>query len=260
MINSNKQKPVVLVIAGHDPSGGAGIQADIESIANAGCHPVTIITSLTSQNTCKVTDVLPQKPEHVQAQIQLLREDMDIVTCKIGLIGNLELLDVIIQELSVMNIPTVLDPVLGSTTGTIFTDTDICKKMLASLLPLTTLITPNSVEAKTLAGSDDLAIAAAKLLDHGTNSVLITGTHEASDDVINTLYTKVESPIEYHWERLTGTFHGSGCTLSARIAALLALEYDLTTAVEKAQEYTWQSLKHGMKLGRGQAQPDRFYH
>lgn len=246
-------------MAGHDPSGGAGIQADIESIANAGCHAATVITSLTTQNTSKVVDVLPQDPESFRKQISLILEDMDIAACKIGMIGSIELIDIIHSELSEINVPIVLDPIMSSATGQAFADEKICKKMIASLLPLTTIITPNSIEAKALTQSNDLTTAANKLLDYGTNSVLITGSHEETDDVTNSFYTKSDSSIDYHWERLPDTFHGSGCTLSSRIAALLALGSNLKMAVELAQGYTWNTLKYGMKLGRGQAQPDRFF-
>ena len=259
MINSNNQKPVVLVIAGHDPSGGAGIQADIESIASAGCHAATVITSLTTQNTSKVIDIIPQNPEPFSKQIRLILEDMEVVACKIGMIGSIELLQVIINELSEIDFPIVLDPVMSSTTGRAFANADLCKLMLTSLLPITTLVPPNSHEAKLLTGSKDLPTAASKLLAYGTDSVLIPGTHENTEEVINSLYTKKKPSIDYHWQRLDETFHGSGCTLSSRIAALLALNIDLISAVEKAQDYTWQSLKQGLKLGMGQAQPDRFY-
>jgi len=259
MINSNTQKPVVLVIAGHDPSGGAGIQADIESIANAGCHAATIITSLTAQNTKEVLDIIPQKPAPFRKQIRLILEDMEIASCKIGMIGDVQLIDIIQSELSKMNIPIVLDPVMGSTSGRSFANDNICKKMLSSLLPITTLTTPNGGEARALSNSTDLNTAANKLLEYGASSVLITGTDEDTDNVTNLFYTANNSPIEYHWERLAGTFHGSGCTLSSRIAALLALGNDLKTSVEDAQAYTWNTLKHGLKLGCGQAQPNRFY-
>ncbi len=259
MNNSNNQKPVVLVIAGHDPSGGAGIQADIETIANAGCHAATVITSLTAQNTKQVIDVIPQKPAAFRKQIRLILEDMEIAACKIGIIGNAQLIDIIQSELSQINIPIVIDPVMSSTSGQSFADDNICKKILSLLLPVTTVVTPNCEEARTLSQSTDLNAAANKLLALGAKSVLITGTDEDTDDVTNLFYTEKNSPIEYHWERLTGSFHGSGCTLSSRIAALLALGNDLKTSVEDAQAYTWSTLKHGLKLGRGQAQPDRFF-
>ncbi len=259
MINSNNQKPVVLVIAGHDPSGGAGIQADIETIVNAGCHAATVITSLTAQNTQQVFDVIPQKPASFRKQIRLILEDMEIASCKIGMIGNVQLIDIIQSELSKINIPIVLDPVMGSSSGQSFADDNICKKILSSLLPMTTVITPNSEEARILSGRTELDAAANQFLNLGTKSVLITGADEATDNVRNTFYVKDGDPTEYQWERLAGSFHGSGCTLSSRVAALLALGNDLKISIEKAQAYTWNTLRHGIKVGQGQAQPDRFY-
>ncbi len=259
MNNINNQKPVVLVIAGHDPSGGAGIQADIEAISNAGCHAATVITSLTAQNTQQVNEIIPQNPASFRKQISLVLEDMEISACKIGMIGNTELIGIIQNQLLKINVPIVLDPVLGSTSGQSFTDDNICKAILSSLVPMTTILTPNSDEARILSKSSDLNTAAKKLLTLGVKSVLITGADEKTDIVTNSFYNRKDAPVEYHWQRLSGSFHGSGCTLSSRIAALLALGYELKTAIEKAQAYTWNTLNHGLKLGRGQAQPDRFY-
>jgi len=259
MINSNNKKPVVLVIAGHDPSGGAGIQADIETIAHAGCHATTVITSLTSQNTSEVAEIIPQTAESFRKQIKLILADMEVASCKIGMIGSLELIDVIQSELSNINIPIVLDPVINATSGQSFADEDMCKKILSSLFPLTSIVTPNGKEANLLSQSTHLETAAHKLLDFGTKSVLITDTNENPEKVTNIFYTENNASIEYHWQRLSGSFHGSGCTLSSRIAALLALGNDVKTAVEEAQAYTWNTLKHGLKLGQGQFQPDRFY-
>ena len=259
MSNSNIQKPVVLVIAGHDPSGGAGIQADIETIANAGCHAATVITSLTAQNTKEVIDVIPQKPAFFRKQIGLILDDMKITSCKIGMIGNVQLIDIIQNELAKLNIPIVLDPVIGSTSGQSFTDENICKKLLSSLLQITTLITPNSNEARILTNLTDLDAAANKLLELGTKSVLITGADEDTDNITNSFYAGTNTSSEYHWERLSGSFHGSGCTLSSRIAASLALGNDLQTSIEEAQAYTWNTIKYGLKIGQGQAQPNRFY-
>jgi hydroxymethylpyrimidine/phosphomethylpyrimidine kinase len=259
MINSNTQKPVVLVFAGHDPSGGAGIQADIESIANAGCHAATVITSLTCQNTSQCNEIVPQVADSFDNQIKLIMEDMEIAACKIGMIGSIELIDFIHDALSRINVPVVFDPVISAASGMTFANENICQKMITSLLPLTTILTPNTIEARTLTQLDDLTASANKLLKYGTRSVLITGTHENTDEVINSFYIEPDSPIEYRWQRLPESYHGSGCTLSSRIAALLALGNDLKTAIEDAQEYTWLSLKNGLKLGNGQFQPDRFF-
>ena len=259
MMNSNTQKPVVLVIAGHDPSGGAGIQADIETIAHAGCHAATVITSLTAQNTKEVADIIPQKAETFQKQIRLIKDDMKISACKIGMIGSIELIDVIEKELSTLDIPIVLDPVLASSSGQAFADEKISQRILPSLLPLATVITPNADEIRSLTRIIDLEEAAKKLLLLGAKSVLLTGADEATEDVNNTFYSSESEAIEYQWKRLNGIYHGSGCTLSSRIAALLALGEGLKISIEKAQAYTWSTLEHGLKLGQGQAQPNRFF-
>lgn len=259
MINSNKQKPIVLVLAGHDPSGGAGIQADIESIANASCHTVSVITSLTTQNTHEVTEVIPQEKSSFKKQMQLILEDMDINACKIGMFGDSELIEVAHDLLSDINIPVVLDPIISSGSGTIFSNTDVCEKIISLLLPLSTIVTPNSIEARTLSGLENLHEAAEQLIKLGTENVLITGSHENTESVTNSLYSSNNKPYEYNWTRLTDTYHGSGCTLSSRIAAQLALGNDIKAAVEESQEYTWNTLSHGLKLGHGQKHPNRFF-
>ena len=259
-MNKCNQKKIVLIIGGHDPSGGAGIQADIESVTHAGCQAVSVITSLTAQNTRKVTDIIPQDPELFRSQLKLILEDMWIDACKIGMLGNPQLVDVIYDELSDKHFPIVLDPVLHSGSGTSFVNDVLLEKIINLLVPLATILTPNSIEARTLTKEDKLVNAGKKLIHLGTSAVLITGTHEKSgDSVINTLYLNNETSFDYLWQRLPDTYHGSGCTLSSRIAALLALGDDLKSAVEKAQEYTWNTLKYGVKLGHGQLHPNRFF-
>jgi len=253
------KKPIVLVIAGHDPSGGAGIQADIESIVNAGCHAVTVITSLTAQNTSEVTGISYQDPIFFEEQIKLIFNDFNVSACKIGMIGNAGLVNIIHKELSDIKIPIILDPIIDSGTGKNLSPKKTYENILTLLLPLTTIITPNSIEAKILAETEDLKNAASKLLSRGGESVLITGSHEETNDIINMLYKRDTPPIEYTWKRLSGSFHGSGCTLSSRIAANLALGNNLDNAVEEAQKYTWQTLKNGLELGKGQIHPNRFF-
>ena len=259
MINDKNKKPVVLVIAGHDPSGGAGIQADIESIANAGCHAATIITSLTAQDTNTITDVSPQDSKFFKKQINLILNDMDILACKIGMIGNSSLVEIIHNALSKMKIPIVLDPVINSGTGENLSSERVYEKIIALLLPLATIITTNTLEAKILTGYKNLELAAKKLHYYGAKNVLITGTHDKTKNVINRFYSD-GNPVIYHkWKRLPGVYHGSGCTLSSRIAANLAVGATIEKAIEDAQQYTWQTLVHGIKIGKGQIHPNRFY-
>ena len=260
MKKNPRHKPVVLVLAGHDPGGGAGIQADIETIAANGCHAATVITAMTIQNTLEFRRSIPVKPEDFLKQIELLRSDMKICACKIGLIGDTEILRAIetaLQELG--EVPVVLDPVIYAGTGEKIMPENVRIALYAGLLPYVTILTPNSIEARTLSGANDPAVAAEYLMKRGCKALLITGTHEPTPRVINTLYQANKPPMEYAWPRLPGSYHGSGCTLSSAIAANLARGQDPGQAVVAAQEYTWNTLQHGLRLGKKQFHPDRFY-
>ena len=253
-------KPVVLVLAGHDPSGGAGIQADIETIAANGCHAVTVITCMTTQNTAVFKKYIPVDPEDFLQQSELLLAEAPICACKIGLVADPGILSAIEKILlRLKNIPIVLDPVISSGSGEKIMADDILLSLHEKILQFTTVITPNTVEARALTGLDDLTAGANKLLKQGCQGVLITGTHEHTDKVINTLYLKNEVPLEFVWERLPGTYHGSGCTLSAAVATFLAMGENIKQAVMAGQKYTWNTLKHGIQLGGKQLHPDRFY-
>ena len=259
MNNINPSKPVILVIAGHDPCGGAGIQADIETISATGCQAVTIITALTAQNTRVINNILPVTPQFFEQQLSTLIEDVNVFACKIGMIGNSALVDIIVDALLKLKVPVVLDPVMLSGSGHILTDGDLIQRMIRKIFPLTTIITPNSIEARELTKTDNLQAAATDLLDCGCQSVLITGTHENTDEVINTLYMSTRAPLLFSFERLPGTYHGSGCTLSAAIASHLALGEDIPGAVKKSLHFTWQTLKYAIQYGQAQSHPDRFY-
>jgi hydroxymethylpyrimidine/phosphomethylpyrimidine kinase len=253
-------KPVVLVLAGHDPVGGAGIQADIETIAANGCHAASVITAMTIQNTAEFKKYIPVNPRDFLQQIELIRSDMEISACKIGLIGDAKILRAIetaIQELG--DVPAVLDPVICAGTGDKIMSAKVAIALYKKLLPHITVITPNSLESRTLAGTNDPAAAAEYFLKRGCKAVLITGTHEPTSSVINTLYQESHAPMEYAWPRLPGSYHGSGCTLSSAIAAHLARGGNIEQAIWAAQEYTWNTLQHGLLLGKKQCHPDRFY-
>ncbi|MGH8119580.1 MAG: bifunctional hydroxymethylpyrimidine kinase/phosphomethylpyrimidine kinase [Gammaproteobacteria bacterium] len=260
MQGNARGKPVVLVLAGHDPGGGAGIQADIEAIAANGCHAATVITCLTTQNTAEFRKYIPVCPEDFLQQTELILAETRISACKIGLIADPGILSAIEKILlRFKKTPVVFDPVISAGSGEKIMTDDIIMSLRDKLLPLITVLTPNTIEARALAGVDDISAAAHKLLKHGCQSVLITGTHEPTGEVINTLYLEHETPIKFSWDRLDGTYHGSGCTLSAAISAYLARGEDIKQAVAVAQKYTWNTLKHGMWLGGKQDLPDRFY-
>lgn len=252
--------PVVLVLAGHDPTGGAGIQADIEAIASFGCHAACVITALTAQNTVHLGQVLPQDPRHFAKQLTLLVEDLPIAACKIGVCPSPALMRAISKFLARHpDLPVVLDPVLVAGSGGTFLEHDAITALSKHLLPYARLVTPNGREARQLSNQVDLPAAAETLLGKGAKAVLITGGDEAGEMVINSLYRHGETPWHYRFQRLPGTFHGSGCTLSAAIAAALARGGSLLDAVAEAQDYTWYCLQAARQLGQQQLHPDRLY-
>ncbi len=257
--------PIVLSFAATDPTGGAGIQADLLTVASMGCHALTVVTAITVQDTAGVEDVLPIDADWVSDQARVLLEDMPVAAFKIGLVGSVENCAAIAEVVSdYPDVPLILDPVLASGRGDEMANEDMIEAMREMLIPQTTIITPNSLEARRLAddGGDDersLEDCAKRILEMGCEYVLITGTHENTLQVINTLYGQQGVIRSDSWQRLPGSYHGSGCTLASAIAATLANGLDIPEAVREAQEYTWQTLNAGFRPGMGQHIPDRFF-
>lgn len=252
--------PAVLTISGHDPTGGAGIQADIEAIVAAGCRATSAITCLTIQDTANIHRLAASSPQLLDDQIRTLLVDMPVAAFKIGLIPDTEILAVITKVLSDHpGIPVVLDPVLASGAGAELAGDRLVTGIHEHLLPNVTLITPNSIEARRLSGAQSLDECGRVLLSRGCRAVLITGTHETDLTVINRLYQWNSKVIASSWPRLQGSYHGSGCTLASSAAAFIASGFQLETAVQKALEYTWTSLSYGERPGKGQLLPDRLF-
>lgn len=259
--------PIVLSFAATDSSGGAGIQADILTLASMGCHPLSVITAITVQDTAGVEDVLALDPEWVTDQARAVLEDMPVHVFKMGMLGSVEIITAIAEVISdYPNIPLVLDPVLASGRGDELASDDMVMAMRELLLPQVTIITPNSLEARRLAQDDEdendmpnLNQCAERLLQMGCEYVLITGTHENTLQVVNNLYGTSGVLRTDSWRRLEGSYHGSGCTLASAIAAALANGLPMAEGVYEAQEYTWQSLKAGFRPGMGQFLPDRLF-
>lgn len=253
-------RPIVLCFSGHDPSGGAGVQADIETILSHNCHPASIITALTEQDSSNVKKLIPQRPEDILSQADTLLSDFNISAVKIGLIGHPDIADAISQILrQCPDIPVVLDPVLAAGDGTELAGQQLIDTLVEKLLPLTTLLTPNSLEARRLAGCNDLSSCGTNLQAKGTEYVLITGTHEDSEQVNNCLFMPDGLTETFSWDRLPEHYHGSGCTLASACAALLAQGLDMFTAVNEAQDYTWHALAAAYQPGRGQYNPHRLF-
>lgn len=259
--------PIVLTFAASDPSGGAGVQADIMTIAGLGCYPVSVLTAVTVQDTVGIEDFFALDAEWVIDQARALLQDMPVQAFKIGMVGSVEIVTAITEIVSdYPDIPLVLDPILASGRGDALVNEQIMMAMREMLFPQATIITPNSIEARRIALEHeddeemaDLSECADKLLQWGCGYVLIKGSHENMPKVVNTLYGPSGVLRSDTWERLSGSYHGSGCTLSSAIAALLAQGLSLNDSVLEAQKYTWQTLKAGFRPGMGQYIPDRFF-
>ena len=276
--------PVILSFAGSDPSSGAGIQADLLTIAALGCHPLSVITAITVQDTAGVEAIYVLDSEWVADQARALLEDMSVAVFKIGMLGSIENVAAIAEIVSdYPDVPLILDPVLASGRGDEMAGEEIILAIKELLLPQTTVLTPNSVEARRLAmfehdeedddGSSpaadfdtededdpDLDECARRLVELGAEYVLITGTHENTPKVVNTLYGENGKIVRADtWARLPGSYHGSGCTLASAIAASIANGLDVAEAVREAQEYTWNTLAAAFRPGMGQHIPDRFF-
>ena len=263
--------PIVLSFAASDPTGGAGLQADILTLASLGCHPLSVVTAITVQDTAGVEGVLPIDAEWVADQARALLEDMPVAAFKLGMLGSVEIIAAIAEVISdYPDIPVVLDPVLASGRGDQFADEEMIEAMIGLLLPQTTLLTPNSLEARRLAQQlgevngdarldHGLAECAHLLINAGCEYVLVTGTHEAGLQVVNTLYGSHGTVRTDRWDRLPGSYHGSGCTLASAIAAHFASGVDVADAVMGAQEFTWRTLAAGFRPGMGQFIPDRLF-
>ena len=258
--------PIVLAFAATDPTGGAGLQADILTLASMGCHPLSVVTAITVQDTTGVDQILPLDSEWVVEQARNVLEDMPVAAFKIGVLGSVEIISAVAEVVSdYPDVPLILDPVLASGRGDELATDEMVEAMRDLIIPQTTLITPNSIEARRLAASDDendypdLPECARRLIELGCEYVLITGTHENTVQVLNTLYGAEGVVRSDAWQRLPGSFHGTGCTLAAAVAATIANGLAIPEAIRDAQEFTWQTLKAAFRPGMGQQIPDRLF-
>ena len=266
MITATSTPPLVLTFAASDPTAGAGIQADTLTLASLGCHPLSAVTAVTVQDTAGVRSVHPVAADVLERQARTLLEDMRVAAFKIGVLGSV---DNVFAVAGIVgdhpDIPLVFDPVLTSGRGDDLAGDAITAAMREFLLPLTTVLTPNVPEARRLAefqadaGEPGIDFCGQRLVAMGARYVLITGTHEGTPEVMNTLHGRDGVLRRDCWKRLPGSYHGSGCTLASAIAGHLAGGAGIEDAVRAAQDYTWQTLASGFRPGRGQFIPDRFF-
>jgi hydroxymethylpyrimidine/phosphomethylpyrimidine kinase len=250
--------PLVLCLSGLDPSGGAGLQADIETIAALGGHALGVVTALTAQDTRNVVRVVATEAALLRQQLELLLADCRPAAVKLGLLGGPEQFPVILDAIRRAAVPVVCDPVLRAGGGAPLHGEAAAQALRRELFAAVTVLTPNAAEARRLCpGEADLDGCGASLLRAGCAQVLITGGDEPGAAVRNTWYAPGQAPRRYAWPRLPETFHGAGCTLASAIAALLARGLAMDQALQQAQEWTQQALQRAFAVGLGRRIPGR---
>jgi hydroxymethylpyrimidine/phosphomethylpyrimidine kinase len=260
-VAADRSRRTVLVFAGADPSGGAGIAADILAVAAQGAHALPVITALTVQDNDRVYEVLPVDCEVVRRQVLALMGKVAIHAVKIGIPGSRSNAVAIAGLIGLLRrdqpgLPVVLDPVLASGAGDALAREDP-RDVLAPLLSLATLIVPNLPEARAICGTDGtLAEQAGRLRARGCGDVFITGGHADGEWVVNRWFGAA-GEREWRWPRLSGQFHGSGCTLASAIAARLARGDSMEHALGAAQLFCHQALDDSFSIASGQRIPLR---
>jgi hydroxymethylpyrimidine/phosphomethylpyrimidine kinase len=269
---NNYVYPSVMTVAGFDPSGGAGIQADIKTISALGCFATSALTAMPVQNTLGVQSIHPIPVEVVAAQMRAIVDDIPPDAIKIGMVHSTELVDTIVGVFaeyhgSGWRDKIVFDPVMVATSGHRLIEDATIGAIIEKLFPLAAVITPNMDEAAVLAGMvienlDDMYAAGEKILKLGPQSLLLKGGHLKTPRLVSLFFDGVGGVAEFHSERFdTCNTHGSGCTLSSAIASLLARGHSLPDAVRKAQEYVTEAIKHGadVKVGNGNGPLNHFH-
>ena len=260
--NRESNLPVCLTIAGLDPSGGAGIVADIKTFTAHGCFAAAVVSSVTFQNTTGVFGAVHQTADSVRRQADPIFDDYEIAAAKTGMLPTREIIEesaAILRERGVTNL--VVDPVVRSTSGHDLIDDAALAALVDHLFPIASVITPNIPEAERISGitissEEDITIAARKMRDMGARNVLIKGGHfEAGDQgrrlAIDHLFEDGDlTVLEDDYIETTAT-HGTGCTLAAAITANLALGLDLKSAVRNAKAFVNDAIRNATSLGKG---------
>ena len=249
----------VLTIAGSDSGGGAGIQADLKTIASLGCYGMTAITAITAQNTMGVTAIHGVPPEILKAQLQAVLDDIGVDSVKVGMLHSPEIVEVVAWAIDHYKLDkVVLDPVMVATSGDTLVGQDTVKVLVRELFGRASVVTPNLDEAALLLGHpiDRIAAlgqAAIDLLGLGAQAVLLKGGHLAGDEVVDVLAQPNHAPIHLQLRRIESrNVHGTGCTLSSAIACFLALGLDLPEAVAQARDYILRAIAKGANVHTGQ--------
>ena len=240
----------VLSIGGSDPSSGAGIQSDIKTFENHGVYGLTVITAITSQNTKKISKILPISANIIKSQLESILNDFKIDAIKIGMLYDVSIIKAVHSIIRKQKCPIVVDPIIESTTKTILLKKSAIKHYKKMIIPLATIITPNKQEAKILSGASSTQKAAKVIQQLGAKNVIITGYNESKKNIEDFI---LEPKKEYvlKGKKIEIINHGSGCNYSASIASSLALNRTIHDAAQYAKDYVFQSIKNSKKLGKG---------
>ena len=265
MASSNSKHPVALTVAGSDPGGGAGLQADLKTFAALGVYGYSVITQVIAQNSWKVAHIEPVAPELVEAQLDILTLEFTPRAVKTGALANVKVVKAVVRAIERLKLPApVVDPVIVSSTGARLIGPKGERAIRKRLVPLALIVTPNIPEAEALTNiqiDSDAAVreAAKKILKLGAQAVVIKGGHRADDKSATDYLYDGRSFIELKAPRIAGGgAHGTGCAFSAAIAAYLARGAILEEAVRGAKRFVTGALKQSFKLGKGRSLLDHF--
>ncbi len=257
--------PVALTIAGSDPSGGAGLQADLKTFAAHGVYGLSVVTAVTAQSTRGVADTFPLPADTVSAQLDTIGGDITIDAAKTGMLASNAIVESVAAMIVSLDLPrVVVDPVMTATSGRVLLDPDAISTLKHELLRHAFVVTPNVPEAELLSGLpirsiDDVKNAAERIQRLGPHAVIVKGGHLDGPQSIDLLFDG-ERMIEFPAVRLPGPpAHGTGCAFSAALAAGLALGRPLPEAAEQAKRYVTGALRHCLALGRGAPLLDHFW-
>ena len=268
MFNKPVIYPRCLSIAGSDSGGGAGIQADLRTMSSLGVYGTTAITAITSQNTCCVTDIMNLPASLVRSQIDAVLSDIGTDAVKIGMIGTVEIAEVICQAITKYKLSNVvLDPVLVATNGDVLSNSEVLSYLKKYLFKKVMVVTPNVPEAEEITGiqivdMESLYRAGKKMLQMGCKAAVVKGGHMAGDMATDVLFIKDQEPIEWSTPRYeTPNTHGTGCTFSSAIASFLAKGYDLELSVKEAKTYLAEAIWAGarVQMGKGHGPVNHLY-
>jgi hydroxymethylpyrimidine/phosphomethylpyrimidine kinase len=250
------QVPVILTIAGFDPSSGAGITADLKTIAAHDCYGMACITALTVQSTQGVFGVEPVSGDLIRQTLKRLAQDSAFASIKVGMLGSADIAYVVADFLqSLPGVPVVLDPIIQSSSGATLLDEAGLEVLRSKVLPLATVITPNLAEAEALTGRpvtnlSEMKSAAKELRKLGAKSVVVTGGHLAENTDV--LLAETGDPIEVRGARVESSFtHGTGCAFSTAIACRVSKGAGLEEAVRGAKEYVRRAIEAAYPIGNG---------